>query len=56
MSAKSIIWFGFFLGSTIGSVIPSLWGAGMFSFSGILFTAIGGILGIYGGFKLTRLG
>jgi hypothetical protein len=55
MNTRSLIWLGFFVGSTIGSVVPGLWGAGMFSFSGVIFTALGGLLGIYGGYKITRL-
>jgi len=40
------------IGGTIGGYIPALWGAGLFSFSSILFNAIGAIAGIYVGFKL----
>ena len=42
------------IGSTIGGFIPSLWGADMFSLSPLIFGSIGGIIGIYIGFKLTR--
>jgi len=55
MNSKSLIWIGMFLGSTIGGFIPSLWGAGFLSFSGIIFTAIGGFLGIWLGFKISDL-
>lgn len=41
-----------FVGSSIGSFIPNLWGAGFLSFSSIILSAIGGILGIYLGFKI----
>ncbi len=41
-----------FVGSTVGSFIPSLWGASVFSFSSILFSGGGAIAGIYAGFKL----
>jgi uncharacterized membrane protein YeaQ/YmgE (transglycosylase-associated protein family) len=43
-----------FLGGIIGGYVPQLWGAGYFSFSSILFNAIGAIVGIYIGFKITR--
>lgn len=54
METKKFIWLGFFLGSLIGSYIPNLWGAGMLSFSGIFLSALGGIIGIWAGFKLSQ--
>ena len=42
------------VGSTIGGLIPNLWGASIFSFSSMLFGTAGGILGIYVAFKMTR--
>jgi uncharacterized membrane protein YeaQ/YmgE (transglycosylase-associated protein family) len=42
------------LGSTIGSLIPSLWGAGVFSFSSLFFGSVGAIVGIIVAFKLTH--
>lgn len=44
---------GMVFGSLIGGYIPVLWGADIFSFSSILTSGIGGILGIYIVFKLT---
>lgn len=55
MNAKSLIWIGMFVGSTIGGSLPLLWGASMISFSSIIFTAVGGMLGIWAGFKLSRM-
>jgi hypothetical protein len=52
MSRKQLIWVGVFAGSFLGGYVPSLWGAGMFSFAGIIGSAVGGLLGIYLGFKL----
>ncbi len=52
MDRKKLIWFGLFVGSTIGGFVPSLWGSGLFSFVGIIGNAVGGILGIWAGFKL----
>lgn len=51
---KKIIWIFLFIGSTIGSFIPLLWGEDMASLSSILFTGIGGFIGIWIGFKMTR--
>ncbi len=47
-----LIWLGMFIGSTIGGFVPMLWGAGAFSISSILLTAVGGILGIWLGYRL----
>lgn len=52
MSRKKLIWIFMTIGSYVGGSIPSLWGAGMFSFSGVILTAVGGIAGIYLGFLI----
>ena len=54
MSTKSIIWIGMFIGSTIGSFIPSLWGDNFLSLSSMLLTALGGLVGIWLGYKMSR--
>ena len=55
MSSKQIIYVSMFIGSLIGGWLPSLiWGAGMFDISGVIFTAVGGALGIYVGWKMTN--
>ncbi len=54
MDRNKLIWLGLFVGSSIGGFIPSLWDSGMFSMSGVLFTAAGGMLGIYLGYKLSE--
>jgi hypothetical protein len=46
MSSKAIYYLAAFIGSIIGAYIPMLWGAGVLSFSSIIFSAIGGIAGI----------
>jgi hypothetical protein len=40
------------VGSAIGGYIPLLWGGSLFSFTSIILTAVGGIAGIYAGFKV----
>ncbi|MBU0705771.1 hypothetical protein KJ657_01010 [Patescibacteria group bacterium] len=52
MSSKSFIWIGMFVGSAIGAYVPSLWGDGAFTFTSAISTAVGGLLGIWVGFKL----
>jgi uncharacterized membrane protein YeaQ/YmgE (transglycosylase-associated protein family) len=42
------------VGGTVGGYIPSLWGAGMLSMSGIIFSTIGGLIGIYLGYKISN--
>jgi hypothetical protein len=54
MEPKRIIMFTTVVGLTIGGFVPALWGSGGISFSSIIFSAIGGVLGIYAGYKLTR--
>ncbi len=51
---SKIIWLGVFVGSTIGGFIPDLWGASFLSFSSILFSGIGGLLGVWGGYQLSQ--
>lgn len=43
-----------FVGSGLGGFIPYLWGAGTFSLSSVIFTAIGGFLGIWLGYKISQ--
>ncbi len=54
MGTKQAIWIGLAIGSTIGGLIPNLWNASLFSFSSLFLSTIGGMLGIYVAFKLTR--
>jgi hypothetical protein len=54
MESKTLIWLGMIVGSTAGGFIPLLWGAGLFSFSSIVFNALGGIAGIWFAFRLNR--
>lgn len=55
MKAKTLIMIGMVVGSTLGGYVPSLWGAGGLSLASVVFGAIGGLLGIWGGFKLSRM-
>jgi hypothetical protein len=49
---SKLIWIGVFVGSTIGGLVPSLWGADMLSFSGVIWSGVGGIAGIWLGYRL----
>jgi hypothetical protein len=52
MSAKSLIWGGMFLGGFVGGIVPMLWGGGAMAYS--LWSGIGGLLGIWAGFKFAK--
>jgi hypothetical protein len=54
MSSKSLVWIGMFVGSAIGGYIPALWGDNFLTFSSVISTAVGGIIGIWIGFKLSN--
>jgi uncharacterized membrane protein YeaQ/YmgE (transglycosylase-associated protein family) len=55
MNPKSLVWIGVFVGSAIGGWIPSFWGVGGLSFSSIIGSTIGGLAGIWAGFKLSQM-
>lgn len=54
MDSKSLIWFGLFIGSTVGGFLPTLWGASFFSLSSVILSGIGGFIGIWIGFKIAK--
>lgn len=47
MDRKRLIWFGATVGSVLGGCVPGLWHASAFSFSGLLLSTVGGLLGIW---------
>ena len=54
MSPKSIVMMSFVVGSLLGSYLPVLFGVGAFSYTSIITGAIGGVIGIYVGYKLSN--
>lgn len=55
MSRKTLIWIGLLVGSTLGSVIPALWGDSAFlSMSSVILSTIGGGAGIWAGWKASN--
>ncbi len=54
MSPKTMIGLGATIGSTLGSYTPTLWGGSGISTAAVIFTLVGGILGIYIGYKLAQ--
>ena len=55
MNTKSLIWIGVFVGGTVGGAIPMLWGSDMLSMSSIFLSMVGGLAGIWAGFKLGQM-
>lgn len=47
MSRRSGIMLGVVVGSTLGGLIPSLWGDSAFSMWSLLLSAVGGFAGIW---------
>ena len=55
MNPKSLIWIGVFVGGTVGGYIPALWGDNFLSFSSVILSTIGGLVGIWAGWKLSQM-
>jgi len=53
---RSYIWIGIFVGSTIGGLLPELWGAGVFSYASVLLGGAGAVVGLWLGFKVGPYG
>jgi hypothetical protein len=51
---KLLIGIGAFLGSTLGSYFPVLWGGSLFSLASVFFGTMGGIIGIILGYRLSK--
>lgn len=54
MSGKTLIWINVAIFGTIGAYIPVIFGASALSFSSIIGSTVGGIFGIWVGFKLSQ--
>jgi len=52
MSMKSWVWLGVFVGSTAGGFVPYIWGESAFSMTALFTSFLGGIIGIWAGYKL----
>jgi hypothetical protein len=52
--SKKLIWLGFFVGSTVGNMLPTMWGDDLLSVSGIVFSVLGGILGMWAGYRFSQ--
>lgn len=52
MRSNSSVWIGIFIGSTIGALIPKLWGGDLLSYSSVLLSGVGGLVGLWVGFRM----
>ena len=52
---KKLIWGGMLIGTTLGGALPLLWTLNSFSFSSVILTAVGGLIGIYCGYQLGKM-
>jgi len=51
---RKFIWIGFFVGSTIGNLLPVLWGGDAISMAGFFWSLVGGIAGIWAGYRVAQ--
>jgi hypothetical protein len=51
---KKFVWIGLFVGSTAGNMLPLLWGGDVISISGVLLSVVGGIAGIWAGYRWSQ--
>jgi uncharacterized membrane protein YeaQ/YmgE (transglycosylase-associated protein family) len=47
------IWTGILIGSTVGGLIPGLWGDGALSYWSVLLSAAGAFVGLWIGYRLS---
>ena len=52
---RSVIGFSAFVGLTVGSFVPELWGGSQLSLSSILFGAVGGVAGVWLGARVSGM-
>lgn len=51
---KGLIYLGIFVGGTMGSYIPVLFGQSWFSAASVIGSAIGSFVGLWAGYKLGK--
>ncbi len=54
MSSKTLMYIGVTVGSVIGGYLPALWGVGVFSVTSVLFSTLGGIIGLVITYRLVK--
>ncbi|MDD4902680.1 MAG: hypothetical protein PHE24_06115 [Patescibacteria group bacterium] len=51
---KKVVMIGMVIGSVIGGYLPTLFGAGAFSYASVLCGFLGGVIGIWLSYRLIR--
>lgn len=51
---KTIIMIGLAVGSTLGGMVPMLWGDSVFSIISVLTGGVGGAIGIWIGYRIVN--
>ena len=54
MLPKVLIWIGLLVGSTAGGYVPTAFGVGLFSLWSVVGSVVGGVAGIFAGYKLAQ--
>lgn len=52
MSTKTTVWIGLFIGSSLGQYLASLFNFDFFSGWAFLISAVGGLLGVWVGYRV----
>ncbi len=55
MNSKHLIWLCAIVLGYLGGFVPTLFGAGSISMAAVVGNMIGGLLGVYVGFKLSQM-
>ena len=55
MPSKLSVFIWTTVGSVIGGYVPTLWGGDFLSYSGVFFSGLGGILGVFFAVQLARM-
>jgi len=48
---RRYVWTGVIIGSTVGGMVPMLWGDDMFSYASVWLSAVGGAVGLWAGYR-----
>ncbi|HUP78692.1 MAG TPA: hypothetical protein VM260_09070 [Pirellula sp.] len=51
---RKFMWVGFFVGSSIGNLLPITWGGDAMSVAGFVLSMVGGIAGMYFGRRVAQ--
>ena len=54
MRRTSLVWVGLVIGSAAGGYLPALWGGDLLSFSSLILSGVGGIAGIWLGYRFSE--